>query len=78
MQEYKFLVAGTLKSTFTKHKDEDGNLILKDKEGNLYMPCLGIVKLDSDNKEHFINESILNSIGLESIEYNVKTGIYEK
>ena len=78
MQEYKFLVAGTMKSNLKSHKDENGNVMLEDEHVNLFLPCLGIVKLDSNNKEHFINESILNSIGLQSIEYNVKTGIYGK
>lgn len=78
MQEYKFLVAGTMKSNLKPHKDENGNVMLEDECGNLYFPCLGVVKLDSNNKEHFINESILNSIGLESIVYNQKTGIYGK
>jgi hypothetical protein len=78
MQEYKFLVAGTMKSNLKPHKDEHGNVMLEDECGNLYFPCLGVVKLDSNNKEHFINEPILNSIGLESIEYNQKTGIYGK
>jgi hypothetical protein len=50
MQEYKFLVAGTMKSNLKPHKDEHGNVMLEDECGNLYLPCLGVVKLDSNNK----------------------------